>query len=59
MLNYLQYEDCHYIDINKYVDSISDTRTLGDIHKAYFAVGIDVMRLKRIKTATGNLETGS
>ena len=24
-------------------------RTLGDIHKAYFSIGIDVMRLKRVK----------
>ena len=24
-------------------------RTLGDIHKAYFGAGVDVMRLKRVK----------
>ena len=24
-------------------------RTLGDIHKAYFSAGVDVMRLKRVK----------
>ena len=27
----------------------ADCRTLGDIHKAYFSAGLDVMRLKRVK----------
>ena len=28
---------------------VTDVRTLGDINKAYFAAGVDVMWLKRIK----------
>ena len=47
ILNIKNYINSTFIKIICFL--ITDFKTLGDIHKAYFGAGIDVMRLKRVK----------